>query len=293
MDAVRHTIDLPTGIISYRAIGPADGSPVVLVHGFFVDGAVWGDVPERLAARGLRVLVPTWPLGAHASAMATDADLSPPGIARIVGSFLRALDLRDVTLIGNDAGGVVCQFFVADSVSDAVDDLGRVGRLILTNCDAFEVLAPFPFNLLLRLVRHPGPARAILAMTRWARLRNGVLGFGALVCRPLTVAETAPWLEPYLTNAAVRRDVARFARGCRRADLIEAGKRLAAFERPVLVCWAPRDRVFPIALGRRLAAAFPDARLIQINGSRTYVALDQPAQLATEIAGFAAEMPGC
>ena len=42
--------------------------------------------------------------------MNADADLSPRGMARIVLDFLAALDLDDVTLVGNDTGGAICEF---------------------------------------------------------------------------------------------------------------------------------------------------------------------------------------
>jgi pimeloyl-ACP methyl ester carboxylesterase len=290
----RRSIDLPAGRVDYREVGPADGPPVVLVHGFLVDEGVWADVPQRLAERGFRVLAPTWPLGAHRTPMAADADLSPLGVARIVGSFLDALDLRDVTLVGNDTGGALCQFLITDTDTDGTggtDGAARVGRLVLTDCDAFEVFPPFPFDLLVRLARHPGPTRVALAATRWARFRTGPFGFGALVGRRLTAAETLPWVAPYLGDPGVRRDVARFARAWRPADLAAVGRRLPAFDRPVLLCWAPGDRFFRIALAHRLAAAFPDARLVEVEGARTFVALDDPARVAGEIAGFAA-VPG-
>ena len=48
----RRSIDLPAGTIHYRESGPADGRPVVFVHGFLVDDTLWSDVPERLAEAG-------------------------------------------------------------------------------------------------------------------------------------------------------------------------------------------------------------------------------------------------
>jgi pimeloyl-ACP methyl ester carboxylesterase len=218
--------------------------------------------------------------------MAAGADLSPLGIARIIGSFLDALGLRDVTLVGNDTGGALCQFLITDG-ADGAGGGARVGRLVLTDCDAFEVFPPFPFDLLLRLARHPGPTRVALAATRWARFRTGPFGFGSLVDRRLTAAETLPWVAPYLGDPGVRRDVARFARAWRPADLVAVGRRLPAFDRPVLLCWARDDRFFRIALAHRLAAAFPDARLVEVEGARTFIALDDPARVAGEIAGFA------
>ena len=120
---------------------------------------------------------------------------------------------------------------------------------------------------------------------RWsARLRNGQLGFGPLVKRRLTAAETQQWVAPYLTDAGVRRDVARFPAGLGRQGPRRRRHPAARFERPVLLAWAPADRFFKIALGERLAETFPDARLVEIPDARTFVALDQPERLAEEIA---------
>jgi pimeloyl-ACP methyl ester carboxylesterase len=121
---------------------------------------------------------------------------------------------------------------------------------------------------------------------RVAGMRTSKLGFGWLVRRRLTADETLPWITPYLADAGVRRDVARFARGWRAADLADVGARLAAFDRPVLLCWGTDDPFFRIALGRRLAAAFPRARLVEVPGAGAFLPLDQPERLAREVAAF-------
>ena len=54
----------------------------------------------------------------------------------------------------------------------------------------------------------------------------------------------------------------------------------------MLIAWAPEDRFFKVALGERLAATFPDARMVRIPEARTFVALDQPERLAAEIVSF-------
>lgn len=274
------TIDLPAGPIHYREAGPADGPPVVFVHGFLVDDTLWSDVPERLAERGFHTFAPTWPLAAHRTAMRAGADLSPRGVARIVLSFLEANDLHDVTLVGSDSGGGISQFVLDE-------DPSRIGRLVLTNCDAFETFPPFPFDLLFRLCRHPWASRVVLQSMRPAVLRNSKLGFGWLVRRPLTSAESRVWVTPYLTNVGVRRDTAAFARGWSAGDLVDVATRLPRFEKPVLLCWAPADPFFKISLARRLEAVFPNARLVEFPDALTFVALDQPARLADEIAAFA------
>ena len=279
-NAASRSIELAAGTVHYRESGPAEGRAIVFVHGFLVDHGLWADVPERLAAEGFHTFAPTWPLGAHTVPMRTDADLSPRDVARIVLDFLERLDLHDVVLVGNDTGGAVCQFVLDE-------DASRIGRLVLTNCDAFETFPPFPFNLLFRLGRHPRAARAIVQGVRSARVRNGLLGFGPLVKRRLTAEETEPWVRPYLDQEAVRRDTARFLKGWRAGDLADVATRLDQFDRPVLLAWAPEDRFFKISLGRRLAQTFPQARLVEIADARTFVALDQPEEFAGQIAVFA------
>ena len=167
------------------------------------------------------------------------------------------------------------------------EDPTRIGRLVLTNCDGFDTFPPFPFNLLFRLGRHPGPTRLVLQTMRPALLRNGPLGFGPLVRRRLSAEETVGWIRPYLTDAGVRHDTTSLLRGWRPEDLADVATRLPRFDKPVLIAWAPADRFFKIALGRRLAAVFPDARLVEVPDARTFVSLDQPGRLADEIADFA------
>jgi pimeloyl-ACP methyl ester carboxylesterase len=286
MSATRSTarqyVDLDAGTIHYREAGPSGGRPVVFVHGFLVDDGLWSDVPDRLAAEGFHAFAPTWPLGSHTTPMRPDAELSPRAVARIVLDFLERLDLRDVVLVGNDTGGAVCQFLLDE-------DASRIGRLVLTNCDAFEKFPPFPFNLLFRLGRHPRAARLVMQGVRMPWMRHGPLGFGPLVKRPLEAEETEGWVLPYLDDEGVRRDTARFLRGWRAADLADVATRLKQFDRPVLLVWAPEDRFFRISLARRLLGAFPDARLVEVPDARTFVALDQPERVASEITRFAAE----
>lgn len=269
-------IDLPAGTVHYRAFGPNDGRPVVFVHGFLVDTNLWSDVPQRLAEAGYRTYAPTWPLGAHTTAMNARADLSPRGLARVVISFLEALDLTDVVLVGSDTGGAVSQLVLSE-------DPSRIGRLVLTNCDAFDVFPPFPFNVLFRICRHPGPAKAVLQSMRSTFLRNSKLGFGWLVRRDIAPEESRAWVQPFLTNPAVRRDVTSFARAWTGDELAGSAAWLSTFEEPALVCWAPDDPFFKLGLGTKLVETLPDATLVEFPGARTFVSLDQPEKLAAEI----------
>lgn len=274
------TVPLPQGTISYRASGPADATkPVVFVHGFLVNGELWTGVAAAVAARGIRSYAPDWPLGAHTVAMNPDAAQSPRGVAEMVQAFLERLDLDDVTLVGNDTGGAIIQFLLDT-------DHSRVGRVVLTNCDAFDQFPPRRFAMLFKIGRRASRIRTFLAPTRLTALRHSKLAFGGLVATPLDPDLTRRWIQPCLTDRAVRRDTARFLRSVNRQDLLDVSTRLHHFPKPVRFVWGTADRAFELDLAIRLAEIFPDASIVEVADSKTLVPLDAPHRLADEIAAF-------
>jgi pimeloyl-ACP methyl ester carboxylesterase len=276
------SIDLPHGTVQYRAAGPenTDTPPVVFVHGFLVNATLWTDTADALAAAGVRSYAPDWPLGSHTIPLGAGADQSPRGIARQVIAFLEAFELDDVTLVGNDTGGAICQF-VLDT------DASRIGRIVLTNCDAFTSFPPAPFGPLFKAFRSPLRIRTLMAPMRAAAVRHSPAGFGLLVNKPLDAEQTRAWVEPCLSDPAIRQDVARFAQQVDPDDLNTASKRLGDFDGPALLVWGAGDRFFKLDFARRLRDAFTDARLVEIDKGRTFVPHDEPTRLADEIAAFA------
>lgn len=275
------TIDLPAGSLKYRVGGPEDASrpPVVFVHGFLVDGTLWSGVAADLAKEGVRSYAPDWPLGSHTIALQEDADQTPRGVARRVIDFLEALDLEDVTLVGNDTGGAICQF-VLDT------DASRVGRVVLTNCDAFDQFPPPPFDRMFKMGRRQWVLNAAMKPMVIKRLRHSSQGYGALVAKPLDPAQTRKWVEPCLHDAGIRRDTSRFLRAVDPQELLAVSNRLGAFDAPALLVWGGADPFFKVDFARRLQEQFKDARLVEVPGGRTFIPLDEPARVADEIASF-------
>ena len=173
-------IELPSATIEFTSFGPEDSihPPVVFVHGVVVDGRIWTTVAERLADAGYRCLVPTLPLGAHRIAWGANADRSARGAARIVAEFIAELRLSEPTLVGCDTGGAICQFTL-----DA--DPTVAGRVVFTNCDAFEQFPPQPFPAVFALLTRPALTRRLAGLLQRSRvLRHSPLGFGLLVTDP-------------------------------------------------------------------------------------------------------------
>ncbi len=273
-------VSLPQGTIRYRDTG--SGEPIVFVHGLLVNGALWRKVTPPLE-REHRCIVPDLPLGSHQTPMAPEADLSPPGVARLLSDFLDALELDGVTLVGNDTGGAICQLVAAHHPA-------RLGRLVLTPCDAYENFLPPAFRPLQYGARVPGLITALIQGARIGAIRRGPLGFGLLTKRrPVDDEALRGYLAPFLADHRVRRDALKVLRGISSRQTIEAAERLRDFDRPTLIAWAPEDRFFKLRFAERLASDIPNARLVRIEDSLTFVPEDQPERLADEIAGFIQE----
>ncbi len=217
------TITLPHGAVHYRDHGPDDATapPVVFVHGILVGATLWSGVADALAARGVRSFAPDLPLGSHRVPVGPDADQSPRGVARQVIAFIEALDLHDVTLVGNDTGGAICQY-VLDT------DASRIGRVVLTNCDAFEQFPPPSLRRFIELVTRPAALAGAAQAMRATRFRHGRFGFGPFA-NSFDADMTAAWVEPARTDERVRDDLVRFARAIDPDDLVAVGGRLKAF----------------------------------------------------------------
>ncbi len=270
------SIKLQQGNIHYREYG--EGPPIVFVHGLLVDGRLWRKVTPLLED-DFRCIVPELPLGSHPEPMNPDADLSPPGLARIVAGFLDALDLEDVTLVANDTGGAISQITAAHHPE-------RIGRLLLTNCDAFENFLPPAFRPLQVAAKVPGMLTGMMAGMRFAPMRKLPIAYGWLIKRDFAGAPTREWVDPYLTNRGVRRDVIKVLKGIDARYTFEAAERLRTFDRPTMLAWAVEDRFFKLSFAERLADTINGATLERIEDSYTFVSEDQPERLAQLIGTF-------
>jgi pimeloyl-ACP methyl ester carboxylesterase len=271
------TFQLPQGPVRVRDEG--SGPTVVFLHGLLVDGRLWRKVTPLLSER-FRCVVPDLPLGSHPAAMRPDADLTPPGIARLVADLLDELDLRDVTLVGNDTGGAITQLV-------ATRHPERVGRLVLTNCDAFEHFPPAMFRPLQWVARVPPALRLMAASMRFDALRRSPMAYGMLAKSRIPDEILDAWLRPGREDRGVAGDLVKVLRGIHPRYTLEAAERLAEFEGPALLAWAPEDRFFKRAWADRLAERLRDARVVDVPDSYTFVPEDQPVRLAELIAEFA------
>jgi pimeloyl-ACP methyl ester carboxylesterase len=274
-------VELSHGPVHYSDSGA--GQPVVFLHGYLMGARLWDPV-VRLLEGEFRCLVPDLPFGAHPVPLRPDADLTAAGLGRLVADFLDALDLSDVTLVGNDSGAAVAQVVAARHA-------GRLGGLVLATGDAFDNFPPKPFRPLIAAAR----ARSltpVITLLKARPPRSLPTAYGWLTHGDLPHDLIDQWVAAYFADKGVRRDLRRLTSAMGDdAFMNQIATELAGFTRPALLAWAADDKFFPAEHARRLAAILPDARVHLITGSRTWVMLDQPertAQLIAELARRAA-----
>lgn len=266
------TLELSAGTVEYEDTG--DGPPILFVHGLIMDSSLWRKVVAELSGE-FRCLAPTLPLGGHRVPMRPEADLSMPGVARLLEEMMEALDLQDCALVMNDWGGA--QLLIGGP-QDA-----RIGRLALCSCEAFDNVPPKGAAKLLPYLGHvPGGLALALGPLRFDAVRRLPMTYGPLSKRPVPREVMDRWFAPVVHQREIRRDLRKYVISAPdgRRRLLDAAERLRGFERPALVAWAREDKLMPREHGPRLAALLPQGRLEEIEDSRTLIPEDQPLVLA-------------
>ena len=237
--------NIDAGGISVRYLTAGEGPPLVLLHALGESALDWRWVLPALA-RSHQIYAVDLP-GFGYSGKPT-ADYSPAFFARFVGTYLDALRIEQVVIIGNSLGGLIA-LHLALSEPARVSALGLVASAGLGR----EV------TYALRLPTLPGYGEAAVA---WAKTPFGAaqrawLRVPLLFAHPERVP--AEWIAEHhrlaqlpgfmqAVEAALR---AQINLGGQREVLVD---RLADLDVPTLVIWGERDRVFPPSQGRTAAS---------------------------------------
>jgi steroid delta-isomerase-like uncharacterized protein len=274
-----HTVVVDHGRVEYFECGR--GTPIVFLHGWLSNANLWRKVVAQLSGR-FRCLTVDLPFGSHRVPLRSDADLTPAGCGHLISGLLRALDLREVTLVGNDSGGAYAQIAAAA-------DSERVARLVLNSCETpHDDFPPAQFAVLKALAASPDSLRQALTPLRDPSVRADPRAYGLLVKRPIDTAAWDSYALPILCDDGVLHDASKVMRSAASEDLRAAAARLIdGFERPVLFAWSPEDQIFPIAHAEAYAVALAAARVERIDDAYSFTPEDQPQHLAEAIARFA------
>lgn len=269
--------------IALDYIDEGAGKPIVFIAGLLANGDLWRKAIAQLAVSH-RCIAFDLPLGAHRIAMPADTDLSPKGIARMVGEAIVALDLHEVTLVGVDTGGAISQLVFAHYGE-------RIARLALSNCDAFEAFLPVPLRPFQWVAFVPGGMGMMRGLLRFQPMQRLLLWL-VQKSKPDTAL-----LDSYFTpmrNDDILRDLSKFLRAIHSRDTIEAAKRFATIDKSALLIWAHGDPFFTDSMAERLCRSFMQARIewVAKSKSKTFVAEDEPDEFAQHLNRFIHQSSG-
>ena len=155
-------------------------------------------------------------------------------------SCWRRLDLRDVTLVGNDTGGGLC----LAALGTQHPGLQRIGRLVLTNCDSYEHFPPKGFDTMVALMRRSPASGSALLCASSHRAWAGECSSRA--CAPpgrRPAHERAPSSEPSPTARRRARTLLRVTQSLEPSVTLDAVDDLRSFSRPVLLAWGAADKL--------------------------------------------------
>ena len=263
---------------SYLEAGPADGPPVLLLHGLGATNASMLPVLADLATDH-RVLAPDNP-GFGASG-APKGPYNPAWFAAWVEAFQRVTDSRGAVLIGNSLGGRI-------SLEAGLTHPKSVRALVLlTPSPAFRRLRQY-----VPVVRLITPELARLPLPISHRLV--VEGIRAMFSDPDRLP--GPWYDAAADEAVrVMQDRAHriaFFSSARQIYLEDAyGKngfwhRLPGLLPPALFLWGDRDRLVPSSFARHVADALPSAGQIVLEDCGHVPQFEHPEETSAMIRGF-------
>ena len=268
------------GPLAWRSSGR--GPALVFFAGALANGDLWRDVVVALEDR-YRCITIDLPLGAHPWPLSAGADRSATSLARLLLDCLELLEVEDATVVANDtAGGLLLL-----SLASGHPALGRVGRLVLTNCENYDKFPP------------PGALRKAAALGRTLpRLARALLrlqnrspagrrkAVSAVAASGLDHERAESFFGPARRDRRVADDLVAASAGFRPQLLIDAAEAIPRFDRPVLLIWGESCDFFPMTDARRLASEFPRATLVSVPGAKTWVPVDNPVAVADAIAKF-------
>jgi pimeloyl-ACP methyl ester carboxylesterase len=246
----------------HRVAGVA-ATPALLVHGFPSNLVAWTRVVERLPPE--RGFVAVDLLGLGRSDRNHGVAHSPAAHAGRIAAILDALGMDRVVAVGLSYGGAGAQWLAATHPE-------RVHRLVLVaSVDAGRAEDLRRHWRLQALAMRAG----LLVPPLARRVLTAGMRAESMDPATLTPAVVDAYLRPLL-RAGTGRSLWAYGRDAASDGPLDH-RRIGA---PTVLVHGTRDGSVPIAVGRRLAAAIPGARLHEVDGGRHLLTWDRPDLLA-------------
>jgi pimeloyl-ACP methyl ester carboxylesterase len=264
--------------VAYRELGA--GPPLALFHSALLSHMEWEPAVEQLADR-FRVILPDLPL--HG-----DSENNPrhpytlDWFAEVVGGFVAEVLGPRPLLAGHDAGAEILMHGV---LSGNI----RPGRLVLMpnrmHASPAHPAMRGAWRLAARAAAVPGLDRLLSSATRVVFTPQRGMSLSARG-NPAAANLVRHAFADVPGNSSLARSWARCARAWPRGAQEQLLDLYPRFEMPVLLLWADRDPLHPLAIAEEALRALPRGQLRVLQSAGFLMAYDDPVGLARELAAF-------
>lgn len=250
-----------------REAGPADGPPLVLIHGWVYDSTgTWHKVIPHLTDR-FRVVAVDY--RNHGKADRIQGRYTVEQAADEVAGALHAAGVRRATIAGYSMGGLIAQALARRHPA-------LVGRLVLAGTAAF----PLP--------EQRWPIRAGFGLARALGRVGSTLGARISYHYLLRVGAVDRRHAAWLWDTLLDRDVNLYFAGGAAIWNFDSRDWIGRVSIPAMVVIPTRDQLVPAAAQYELASLIPDVEVVELVGARHEAALTHGEDVGKAIARFAA-----
>lgn len=261
--------------IYYEDHGPADAAPVVLIHGYPLDGRSWERQTRALLEDGHRVIAYDRRGFGKSSHPATGYDYDT--YAADLNVLLTKLDLRGVTLVGFSMGtGEVAQY-VATYGTDRLARLGFLASLEPFLLQTDDNATGVPQSVFDGIVETARADRFAWFTNFFADFYNLDENLGSRISEEAVRASwaTAAASAPDAAYSVVPAWLTDF-----RADVVT----VRAAGLPTLILHGTADRILPIdSTGRPFQESFPEATYVEVEGAPHGLLWTHPDEVNTAL----------
>lgn len=243
----------------YEVEGPANGSPVVLVHGLGGRAEDWRALAPYFAKAGYRVYMPDL-VGYGRSEQPRNFSYSIRDEAALVVDFVNTLGLKQVDLGGWSMGGWIVQVAAAEHPENVkrlmLFDSAGLYEMPSWNTNLFTPTTPAQLNQLdALLMPHPPHLPGFVA--------DDIL----------RVSKESGWV--------VSRAMAQMLTGRDVTDNL-----LPHLRMPVLILWGSEDRIIPLDQGEKIHRLIPQSQLDVFGGCGHLAPLQCTAEMGPKVIAF-------
>jgi pimeloyl-ACP methyl ester carboxylesterase len=249
-----------------QEMGPADGQPILFIHGTAAWSGLWRETMTPLAEAGYRCIAIDIPPFGFSESPSTPSYGNADQAKRIV-ALMDALEIEHAILLGHSFGGGATME-TALTIPDRIDALvlEDVGGLNLNVQPVPKTQSPSAITMFLDapVVRNP-----LLAATATNPLFTKTL-ISAMVLDPAdATAEKIEILqEPLVLQGATNTlgDWLQEVLGPQEISLTSDPANYQTLRMPALILWGDSDTVIPLREGEYLQSILPDAELVLMQG---------------------------